>query len=96
MYQPHGISSACGIAEPGNKPWQGRWMGGIYLLAPVTRSPRLVLQEINMRLCVLSLFSHVQLFATLWTSSLPDSYVHRILQAGILEWVAMPSSRGSF
>ena len=25
----------------------------------------------------------------------PDSSVHRILQAGILEWVAMPSSRGS-
>ena len=25
----------------------------------------------------------------------PGSSVHRILQAGILEWVAMPSSRGS-
>ena len=25
----------------------------------------------------------------------PDSYVHGILQARILEWVAMPSSRGS-
>ena len=28
-------------------------------------------------------------------SSLPGSSVHGILQAGILEWVAMPSSRGS-
>ena len=28
--------------------------------------------------------------------SLPDSSVHGILQARILEWVAMPSSRGSF
>ena len=28
-------------------------------------------------------------------SSLPGSSVHRILQARILEWVAMPSSRGS-
>ena len=28
--------------------------------------------------------------------SLPDSSVHRILQARILEWAAMPSSRGSF
>ena len=28
-------------------------------------------------------------------SSLPDSSVHGILQARILEWVAMPSSRGS-
>ena len=27
--------------------------------------------------------------------SLPGSSVHRILQARILEWVAMPSSRGS-
>ena len=31
---------------------------------------------------------------TLWTS-LPDSSVHGILQARILEWVAMSSSRGS-
>ena len=28
--------------------------------------------------------------------SLPGSSVHGILQARILEWVAMPSSRGSF
>ena len=28
--------------------------------------------------------------------SLPGSSVHGILQAKILEWVAMPSSRGSF
>ena len=28
--------------------------------------------------------------------SLPDSSVHMILQARILEWVAMPSSRGIF
>ena len=27
--------------------------------------------------------------------SLPDSSIHGILQARILEWVAMPSSRGS-
>ena len=27
--------------------------------------------------------------------SLPGSFVHGILQARILEWVAMPSSRGS-
>ena len=27
--------------------------------------------------------------------SLPGSSIHRILQARILEWVAMPSSRGS-
>ena len=38
-------------------------------------------------------FSHVQLFATMDCSP-PCSSVHEILQAGILEWVAMPSSRG--
>jgi len=46
---------------------------------------------------MLSHFSHVQLFATLWTDcSPPGSSVHGILQAQILEWVAMPSSKGSF
>ena len=44
---------------------------------------------------VLSL-SHVRLFANPWTVSLPGSSLHGILQARILEWVAMPSSRGSF
>ena len=44
-------------------------------------------------LCVLSRFSHARLFVTLWTS-LPGSSVHGILQARILEWVAMASSRG--
>ena len=32
---------------------------------------------------------------TLWDYSLPDSSVHGIFQARIVEWVAMPSSRGS-
>ena len=41
--------------------------------------------------CVLSHFSCVQLFATLWTVG---ASVHGILQARILEWVAMLSSRG--
>ena len=80
--------------------------------------------------CMLSCFSRVQLFATLWIIAcqaplsmgfskqeywsglpcslpgdfptlcvpmdcdLPGSSVHGILQARILEWVAMPSSRG--
>ena len=30
----------------------------------------------------------------LWNVSPPGSYVHEILQARILEWIAMPSSRG--
>ena len=40
--------------------------------------------------CVLSHFSHVQLFVTLWAVA-----HHGILQAGILEYVAIPFSRGS-
>ena len=46
------------------------------------------------RLCcaVLNCFSPVLLFVTLW----PGSSDHGILQTRILEWVAMPSSRGSF
>ena len=43
---------------------------------------------------MLSHFSHVWLFATLWTCSPPGSSVHGILQARILAWVSMPSSRG--
>ena len=43
---------------------------------------------------VLSCFSYVWLFVTRWTYSLPGSSVHGILQARILEWVAVPSSRG--
>ena len=42
---------------------------------------------------VLSHFSHVQLFAT--PCNPPVSSVHGILQARILEWVSVPSSRGS-
>ena len=45
--------------------------------------------------CVLSSFSLVQLFVNPMDCSPPASPVHDILQARILEWVAMPSSRGS-
>ena len=45
---------------------------------------------------MLSRFSPVQLFVTLWTDySLPGSSVYGILQARILEWAVMPLSRGS-
>ena len=43
---------------------------------------------------MLSHFSHVQLCNSM-NCSLPGSSVHGILQARILDWVAMPSSRGS-
>ena len=37
----------------------------------------------------------VPLFATLWNSSLPGFSLHGILQARVLEWVAISFSRGS-
>ena len=41
-------------------------------------------------------FSHIQLFANLWNlRSPPGSSVHGLLQARILEWVAISSFRGS-
>ena len=45
--------------------------------------------------CVLSHFSHVQLYETLWTMAHQVPLFTGILQARILEWIAMPSSRGA-
>ena len=45
--------------------------------------------------CLLSCFSYVRLFVTPMDRSPPPFSIHGILQARILEWVAMPSSRGS-
>jgi len=44
---------------------------------------------------MLSRFSRVRLFATLWTVALQAPLSMGILQARILEWVAMPSPRAS-
>ena len=44
---------------------------------------------------VLSCFSHVKLFVTSWTIACQAPLSMGILQARVLEWVAMPSSRGS-
>ena len=49
----------------------------------------------NLWVCLLSSFSRVWLFAAMWIIALSDSSAHEILQARILEWVAMPSFRGS-
>ena len=48
-----------------------------------------------MHACVLGHFSHVPLSVTLWTVAHQALLSMGILQARILEWVAMPSSRGS-
>ena len=46
--------------------------------------------------CMLSRFSHVWFFATLWTVTHQAPLSMGFLQARTLEWVAMPSSRESF
>ena len=49
-----------------------------------------LLGDMHACVCMLRDFSHVHLFATLW------AVAHQApLSMGILEWVAMPSSRGS-
>ena len=50
--------------------------------------------ETHMYACMLSCFSHVQLFVTLWTVARQSS-IHGILQERVLEWVALSSSRRS-
>ena len=47
------------------------------------------------RACMLSCFSRVQLFSVLWTVAHQAPLPMGILQARVLEWVAIPSSRGS-
>ena len=49
---------------------------------------------IHLCVCVLSYFSHVRLCDSM-DHSPPGSFVHVILQARILEWVAISSFRGS-
>ena len=44
---------------------------------------------------MLSRFSRVQLFMTLWTAAHQALSVHGILQARIVVWVAMPSPPGT-
>ena len=46
-------------------------------------------------MCACCRFSHVRLFVTLWTVAHQASLSMGILQARILEWVAMPSSTAS-
>ena len=65
---------------------------------PLCAQPYQLYRDTSIRLgskyILLSCFSHVQLFVTPWTSP-PSSSVQGILQEGLLDWVAMPFSRGS-
>ena len=75
------------IKAPNQNILQNEWIilspflgGGGYISLPIV--------------CMLSCFGHVWLCNPMGRSP-PGSSVHGILQARILEWVAMPSSRGS-
>ena len=46
-------------------------------------------------MCCAVLLSYVWLFVTPWTVALQAPLSMGILQAGILEWISMPFSRGS-
>ena len=61
------------------------------ILGEEARGSRYSLLPVTVIACMLSHFGHVQLFETLW----PGSSAHGVLQARILEWVAMLSSGGS-
>ena len=67
-----------------------------YSLAYTPKGTSITVYKLKKNLCyVLSCFSRVQLFATPWDCSPPASSVHGILQARILEWVAIYFFRGS-
>ena len=48
-----------------------------------------------MHACVLNYFRRVQLFATLWTAAC-QAPLCKVLQARILEWVAIPFVKGTY
>ena len=55
---------------------------------------KIVIVSLYTLACMLSCFSHVQLFGTLWTVVCQAPLSMGILQARILEWVVISSSRG--
>ena len=58
----------------------------------LTKDSHFQVSQLKTGMCVLT---HVQLFCDPFNSILPGSSVHGILQARILDWVAISSSRGS-
>ena len=71
---------------------------GFAILGGVTRVTQLSGEQAlicRWHLCVLSHFSCVPLFATPWTVAHQAPLSVGFLQARTLEWIAMPSSRGS-
>ena len=70
----------------------------IYNLAIVTKlhSKLSLIQRQSADHIPLLIKSCIQLFCNPMNCSPPSSSVHGIIQAGILEWVAIPFSRGSY
>ena len=50
----------------------------------------------SFKFVAIQLFSYVRLLLQSYDCSSPGSSIHGILQAGILEWVVISASRGSF
>ena len=79
---------------------RGKLLGAVYQvktkekMVPKQRSWVLLVCSSYMMCCALS-FSHTRLFETPWTVARQAPLSMGILQARILEWVAMLSSRGS-
>ena len=68
----------------------------LYFTSPMYMYVYSLYMYIHIHAYVLSHLSLVQLIATPWTIYIPpSSSAHMILQVRILEWIAMPSSRGS-
>ena len=69
--------------------------GSLAVAANSHLCPRLCMSFFSFPCCVLSRFNCVQLFCDPMDHGPPGSSVHGILQIRRLEWVALPSSRGS-
>ena len=81
---------------PAHTPWvgPGLWLAVVNTLPPPPRGLRLT--ALVFTLCVWMLVTHsCPTICKTMDCSPPGSSAHGILQARILEWVAMPSSGGS-
>ena len=86
------------LPNPGIEPTSPTLQADLLLSEPPGKPKCLSLLYFNLGMFwqfVLSRLSRVQLFAMPRTVDCSGSSVHRILQARILEWIAMPASRGS-
>ena len=80
------------------KGWWGKKEEGLLGVRRIFRAVRLYATEmvnVHVHVCVLSCFSRVRLLATLWTVARQAPLSMGILQARVLESVAMLCSRGS-